>query len=327
MIGMKKSQREGEAGFLSLRLKDNMEKRGGVFVILVNWNQKTDIQECLESLQRTNYDNFRVMVIDNHSQDGSVELIRHRFPWVRMIENPTNLGFCAANNQGIKEGLRELADYFFVLNSDAIVGKETLKKLIVVMESDPRIGIAQPVFYYYNEPDKIWHSGGIIDLDHGYGPSADQISVLPDHLKSGFFETDFICGCGMLVRRNVFERVGLFDEDYFFSFEDIDLALRAKKNGFRLVTVSDAAVWHKLSGSAGGRPSGRHIYYSARNRLLFIRKNKTRPWYVYFPKEGKIYIRAFLGMIKRRNVKGLFFLVRAVWDFSLGVKGPGRPVC
>jgi GT2 family glycosyltransferase len=302
-----------------------MGKGGKVFVILVNWNQKTDIQECLESLQKINYDNITVTIVDNHSEDGSVEVIRKRFPWVRLIENPTNLGFCAANNQGLKEGLREKSDYFFVLNSDAIVGKETLTKLVAVMEPDPRIGIAQPVFYYYNEPDKIWHSGGTIDLDRGYGPRADQVTVLPDRLKTRFFETDFVCGCGMLVRRKVLERVGLFDEDYFFSFEDIDLALRAKKGGFKLVTVADAAVWHKLSGSAGRRLSGRHIYYSARNRLLFIKKNKTRPWYVYFPKESKVYIKALLGLIKRGNFQGLFPLVLGIWDFSLGVTGPGRP--
>jgi GT2 family glycosyltransferase len=302
-----------------------MEKGGKVFVILVNWNQKTDIQECLESLQKIHYDNFTVMIVDNHSEDDSVGFIRRRFPWARLIENPSNLGFCAANNQGLREGLREKADYFFVLNSDAIVGQETLTKLVAVMKSDPRIGIAQPVFYYYNEPDKIWHSGGVIDLDHGYGPSADQVAILPSGQKDGFFETDFICGCGMLVRRKVLERVGLFDEDYFFSFEDIDLALRAKKGGFKLVTVTDAAVWHKQEEAAGRRLSPRHIYYSARNRLLFIKKNKTRPWYVYFPKESRVYTKAFLGMIKRGNFKGLPPLVLGVWDFSLGVTGPGRP--
>jgi hypothetical protein len=197
-----------------------------------------------------------------------------------------------------------------------------LTKMVGVMDSDPAIGIAQPVFYFFAEPERIWHAGGTVSLDRGHGPKASTRL----EKAGGIYESDFISGCGMFVRREVFEKAGLFDEDYFFLFEDVDLALRAKNLGYRLVTAADASIWHKVSTSTGGALSPTHVYYYARNRLLFLKKNRTKPWCVYVPREVILYFRTFLSLLlKHGNIDGVRALFKGVKDYFTGVRGRGGP--
>lgn len=270
-----------------------------VYIIILNWNRKYDTLECLESLQYINYPNYKIIVVDNGSIDGSPQVIREKFPNITLIENKKNLGFAEGNNIAIKSALQEGADYVLLLNNDTIVDRNFLIQLVKVAESDPEIGICGPKIYHYDFPNKIWFAGGLIKggttLHIGGGKDDkgqfDKISVV-----------DYITGCAMLVKRKVFEKVGLLDPDYFCMFEDADLCLRNRRAGFKAVYVPNARVWHKISSSFGGFFSPYWAYYMGRSNILFIRKNARLMDWLAFPFYfTKYFFTLYLGSIFAKN--------------------------
>jgi GT2 family glycosyltransferase len=129
-----------------------------VDIIVLNWNGLRDTLHCLQSLKRADYPAFRVLVVDNGSSDASSTSIRQRFPEVTLIENSENLGFTGGNNIGMRQALEEEADYVLLLNNDTEVAPDAVRLLVETAESDPRIGIAGPIIYYYDRPKMIWEA-------------------------------------------------------------------------------------------------------------------------------------------------------------------------
>lgn len=214
-----------------------------VAVILLNWNNKGDTLECIESLKRVTYPNFEVLVVDNGSSDDSVSSIRAAYPDVTLIENKANLGFTGGNNVGIRQALANGADYVLLLNNDTVVDPAFLDKLVQVMESDPSIGIAGPKMYYYSEPRRIWCTGG--KVNHWRG---EAWNLGNDEIDVGNFDkltdVDFMNGCALIVTRKVLEDIGMLHEPMFCYFEENDFCARAKKHGYRIVYVPASKIWH-----------------------------------------------------------------------------------
>ena len=134
-----------------------------VYIILVNWNGKRDTLECLESLRSISYSNFKILVVDNASNDGSVEAIRQQFQHVEVICNKENLRFAGGNNVGILHALKNSADYVLLLNNDTVVKKNFLSELINIAESDTTIGMTCSKIYYYFDKQLLWFAGGVIE--------------------------------------------------------------------------------------------------------------------------------------------------------------------
>ncbi len=227
--------------------------------------------DCLNSLRKINYDNYKIVVVDNGSVDGSVFEIRKRFPEVEIIENKTNLGFAGGNNIGIKCAINNRADYVLLINNDTIVEENFLGELVNIGESDREIGILGSKICYYDEPKIIWSAGGKVNCLKNKG-----VHIGLNEIDKGQYdktkEADYLTGCCLLIKREVIEKIGVLAEDYFLYYEDTDFSLRTKKSGYKCFYVPESKIYHKVSRST--RPgSSSYIYYHTRNGLVLAKRN------------------------------------------------------
>lgn len=252
-----------------------------VTIVILNWNGKNDTIECLNSLNSITYNNHDIFVVDNGSTDGSVECLKALFPGIEIIETGSNLGYAGGNNVGIQQAIDSGADYVLLLNNDIVVDKAFLDELVNVAESDEKIGFVGPKVYFYDydgRRDVInfagakinYYRGAILrkgwrESDHG---QYDQVE-----------EMGFVEGSCVLVKRQVIEKVGVLDPEYFTYWEDIDWCARGYKAGYMSYYVPKSKIWHKISTSNVGM---RKIYYMSRNRILFLKKNASRSQIVAF---------------------------------------------
>jgi len=250
-----------------------------VAIIVLNWNGLTDTLACLESLQWLDYPNYEIMVVDNGSTDGSVSAIRGQFPAVTIIETGENLGFAGGNNVGMRHALENGADCVLLLNNDTEVAPDFLGRLVEAAEADPRVGMAGPMIYYYDQPEVIWSAGGEIDWRRG---CTRMVGL--DERDDGQFgraarEVDFVTGCAVLVRATALRQAGLLDERFFMYYEEVEWCVRTRRTGFRIIHVPSAHMWHKIAPGVQA-DSPRVHYYMTRNRLLFLKASKAgwRAW-------------------------------------------------
>jgi len=270
-----------------------------VSVITVNWNNFNDSAECLESLRKTTYPNFEVIVVDNGSEGDDVSLLKQRLgDSIRLIVNDKNSGFAGGCNIGIKDALARGADYVVLLNNDTVVAPDFIEGLVRVAQSDERVGIAGGKVFCYELPELIWFAGGIINYRTGRTP----IRGSGEADKGQFDEivrVDWISGCFMFISRDVLQAVGLLDERFFFGWEDVDLCVRAARKGFKVLFVPESRIWHKGFGiDKRDRLMGMPVYYATRGQFLFMDKHFAKP---------------------QLAVAWLYFAVtfpRCVWDYS-----------
>lgn len=261
-----------------------------VAIILVNWNGKNDTFACLASLRQVKSSReagsssagqkskVKCIVVDNGSTDDSVATIKRNFPDVEVIETGSNLGFVGGNNVGIQRALEDRFDFVWLLNNDTVVDKNALMPLLDACR-DNRVGIAGSKIYFapgreyhkkrYTDKDHgrvLWYAGGIIDWNNMYA-SHRGVDEVDNGQYDAVGETSFVTGCSMMIRREVIEKIGFFDEKFFAYLEDVDFCLRAKRLGYTLLYVPQSILWHKNAGSSGVG-SYTHQYYMTRNRLL-----------------------------------------------------------
>lgn len=290
-----------------------------VFIIILNWNQYDDTKECLESLDKLEYQNYDIVIVDNGSKDDSFEKLKKEFPRHAFIKNKENLGFACGNNIGIEFAMENKADYILLLNNDTKATPDFLSSLIEQSKNN-NIGIASPKIMFYSAPYKIWFVGG------GF------LSVIKKPFHKFYGQNDFFCqsdailadwvsGCCMLIKREVIEKIGMLDGDYFNNYEDVDFCVRAKKSGFNIAVIPQAKIYHKFAASMGGKFSPLYTYFRVRNNLLFFRKT-----YQYFYLILNFFIFPFYSILEsfRRfdlvGIKATFF---AVFDFLCGRYGYG----
>jgi GT2 family glycosyltransferase len=237
-----------------------------VSAIVLNWNGRDDLIECLESLTKVNYPNLEVIVVDNASTDGSVDAMRSKFD-VTIVENKQNLGFGGGCNSGLAIASGE---YLLFMNNDVIADEEFLTELVNVAESNPKIGIAGPKVYNYYRKNELSSTGGEISLAKGvmreFGAYEEDHGQY-DKIRN----VDFVTGCVMLVRKSLIDAIGTFDQQYFIYLDDVDFCMRASRAGFVTMYVPSSKIWHKVSATFG-YVSPLSFYYSLRNRIIFEKK-------------------------------------------------------
>ncbi len=251
-----------------------MEKADRVAVVIVNYNGEAYLAECLAALERQTFKQFSVLLLDNGSTDGSVELIERGFPQIKVIRSPVNLGFAAGNNRVIEHILeRKSAEYVFTLNNDVVLDKNCLESLVDTMNSSSGdVWSCQPKMYFFDEGSgkKIFNNAGIVIWRDG---SAFNRGI--NHADIGQYdgETDIFgtCAGASLYRRSALERTGLFDEDFFAYMEDVDIAWRGRLAGYRSLLCPEAMCRHR-HGASGGNPA-RKISLVERNRMCVLAKN------------------------------------------------------
>lgn len=256
-------------------------KEPRVVILVLNWNGKEVLKNCLKSLLKlTDYRNFKVVVIDNASTDNSVEMVRHEFKSVDLLENKENLGFVKGNNIGIKYALRKYKpDYILLLNNDIkIIQKNWLKKMIKVAESDRRIGLVGCKLIF---PDgRIQWAGRKREKNIFYLIFQTLSASLNPGIGMGEKESSFIgevntvSGACMMIKTELIKKIGLLDESLspFFQ-EDVEYSFRAWKYGWKVVYVGTSKVVHLQSYSFKRKKfTDEKLYLALRNSMIVCKK-------------------------------------------------------
>ena len=249
----------------------------GTWAVVVNWNGGEDNLHCLRSLVAQGLDEECLVVVDNGSHDGSPESIEAEFPGVVLLRNASNQGFALGCNRGIQHALDAGADAVFLVNNDVTLpAPDTLSTLERAFDEDPGVGIVGPRVLYAGDPTLVWCAGGQLTF-------RQNLSRMIGHREKDNLtfqvtrDVDYVPGCSMLVRRAVFEQVGLFHGDYFAYHEDLELCVRAAESGFRVRIVGGVAAHHDAHASTGGGYNARRKYMMGVNTVWFLRRHGT-PW-------------------------------------------------
>jgi len=247
-----------------------------VSVIIVNWNTRELLLQCLDSVLRSlKRIEVEAFVVDNGSNDGSIPSAKERFPTVRFIENKANVGFAKANNQAM-----ELAQgrYLLLLNPDTLVKEGAIEKMVSFMDNHPEAGIAGPQL--------LSEDGSKQNSIANFPSLATELlnknllrQLFPETYPgkerdyTGPIEVDSVVGACMIVRRDAVKRVGSLDEDYFLFLEETDWCYRMKRGGWKIYHVPDAEIYHFQGKAAAAEKERARVEYY-RSRYLFFRKNR-----------------------------------------------------
>ena len=248
-----------------------------VSIIILNWNGWKDTLECLQSVQKINYPNFHILVVDNGSTDESLVEIRRAFPDVALLETGKNLGYAGGNNAGIARALALQAEFVLLLNNDTIVDPNILTAFVEAACAFPSAGIFGAKSYYYSKPDTIWSLGGKWDKDTSEIMFISQGEIDTAASKVQPFEVDYVIGCALFCRVAMIQKLGMMEEAFFLNFEEMDWCYRARSAGYLSYSVPAAKLWHKVSVSFGGAESPMWKYFMTRNELLWASRHLSLP--------------------------------------------------
>jgi glycosyltransferase involved in cell wall biosynthesis/GT2 family glycosyltransferase len=325
-----------------------------VTIVVLNRNGAGDVRECLESVLQNTYPDFDVILVDNASEDGSVETVKSwasgrsevesrlissagrpkpvsfreidpdspgqpeggEQPFLTIISSKANLGFAGGHNLGIAVALKRSARYVLLMNSDIVVDRDFLRPLVERIQS-PGVGAVGPVVLDYAREDIIWQAGGKVYPDRGWAQRRHAGRPLSD-LGAEHSQVSYLPGCALLIDTAVLEAVGLLDTDYFLYFEDTDWLTRVRSLGWKVVLVPASKVWHKETYFGALAKLTYGPYYFARNRLIFTRKNYPR----YLPTALIWSLRhGILDNILRRRWSSLAMSLLGMWDFFTAKTG------
>ena len=324
-----------------------------VYIVVVNYNGWADTIECLESVLRSDYPAYRVIVCDNGSTDGSGDRIQ---AWaegrlaveatgplapltaqpvpkpvphgvLEVLHSPVNRGFAGGNNLALRAALaRGDLEFAWLLNNDTVVEPDALSWLVERLRRDPRAGICGSTIRFYNDPSRVQAYGG---------DSYNKWFGIPRHIErvdgrmgeaEAYVEARmaFVMGTSMLVTRSFLQHVGLMCEDYFLFFEELDWATRGRDR-FRLAYAPQSVVYHKSGRSTGltsTEYNARSDYYMNRSQLLFARRHTPAALF-------SIFLRHLLVLgnsVFRGRWHRVSMLARIYADLARGRYAPGRAI-
>ena len=275
-----------------------------ISVIIPNWNGAHHLPACLDSLGQQTFRSFETLVVDNASQDESLAVLS-RYPDVRVVALSENQGFTGACNTGFRRAQGEIQ---VLLNNDTEVAPDWLAEVAVAFEQHPEVGLVASKMLLFDRRDTFHTAGDYVTLDgmaHNRGVwEKDQGQY--DRAAYVFSA----CGGSSAYRKAMLDEVGLLDDDFFFSFEDIDLAWRAQLMGWRCLYVPDAVVYHKLKASGGGVTAS---FHDGRNRIYTLVKNYPpdlwqKHWREVLGAQWHLVwaaLRAFRGEAARATLRGV----------------------
>jgi len=292
-----------------------------VFIIILNWNGRADTIECLESLRKIGYRDYKIVVVDNGSTDGSADVIPKKyFQDVAFIETKKNLGFAGGNNIGINYALENDAEFILLLNNDTIVEPDFLTELVKAAQADDKIGIVGPMINFYDNRDTIWFGGGKINWLKTKGSHVSYgLQTTRSPLTAGSdYSTGYLTGCCLLIKRKVIEKIGFLSEDYFLYYEDTDWCLRSRQAGFETVLAPAAKIYHKQSRSAQ-EFSYPYVYYHSRNGLIL--GSKFGPRFLIYLLSAWIFLKQMVKLVLGYKKNWARPVMRGVTDFWRGRRG------
>lgn len=280
-----------------------------VYIIILNWNGWKDTIECIESLQKSNYRKFCIVIVDNDSSDNSIYYIKE---WANnndrdlkikeynysksklckfynenldlvLIKSDKNLGFAGGNNIGIEYALSQRdSDYIWVLNNDVIVEENCIFELVKYSNHHKDKGVIGSTIIEYYDPTKIQYAGGasfnLLTCTSNMRYAGIDIKDLDRKHTMESKDIDYVGGCSMFFRHEVLSKIGKLSEDYFLYFEEIDYSMKLKESNYKIGWCKDSHIYHKCGSSIGSkniisRKSTISEYYSNLSAMRFIKKH------------------------------------------------------
>ena len=253
-----------------------------ITLVTVTYNGADVWEPFFRSLKAQQGVDWRLVVVDNQSRDGTVEMLRRLEgnPRVTLVLNDANAGVAAANNQGIRLGLANGSSRIVLINNDVEFGPDLLRQLdAALLEQDA--DAVSPLIPFFDAPERIWYAGGyflrwrgVMNVHEHEGEPLATVGTAP-------FQTDYAPTCCVMFDRSVFERVGLMDERYFVYWDDTDFLWRMKLAGVKLIVDPRVQLLHKVSISTGGKLSDFSMRYNFRNQVFYVRKFHGSAWALY----------------------------------------------
>jgi hypothetical protein len=292
-------------------------QKNGLWVVIPTYNRADDLIQCLDSLSKAGLAMDHIVVVDNASEDNTIELVEHHYPNVHKISLDNNLGATGASNKGFDFALERGADYVLRLDSDTVVAQDFLEPLVEIAESNPVIGAVSPKIYYYDNPEEIWYAG--VDAQPLiFGAINGHRHELDSPENSQLRRVDYIWAAAMLIKRDVLQKTSGFDTDFFVYHEEIDFCERIRAAGFQLVFVPNSKVWHKVGSSANNAWTA---YHWNRSKMLLYRKqagNVLHKVFLIFYALIYVLVDALLNLLHLRKKSGnrgpLKDASRGLWD-------------
>lgn len=300
-----------------------MKKKAKLPIIsasITNWNGKDYCLDCLKSISKLNYPRklLDVMVVDNASSDGSVEAIKKKYPWVRVFLQNKNIGFTAGMNVGLRNARGK---YTLILNNDEILEKDSVLELVKAAETSNKIAMAGAKVYSMDYPKQIQCMWGNLDKKTMH---VDRIGLgEEDHGQyEDIVEADYV-SFPSIIRNNALKKIGYLDERYFYGFEDVDIMIRLKEAGYKLVFVPKAKIWHK-GAVAFGVNTPKSIYFLERNNLLARKKFNGMTLMEHYKNMRFMISCLLLALIGQKDQRSLnLAVVKAIFDFYFNRFGAG----
>lgn len=250
-----------------MEISKNKEKEPLVSIIIVNFNRKKMLKNCINSVLQSDYPNLEVIVVDNNSSDGSCEMLKEEFSKVRLLEERKNIGYAAGNNLGI---FHARGEFIVLLNNDTIVCNSWLTELLIKAKSHPE-HFYQPKILFINSK-RINSTGNKINL-FGFSYPSD-IGKIDFNQHKGLKKANYASGACVLASRKLIDEIGLLDESHLFAFyEDVNWGWRASLLGHSSFCVSSSIIYHKWGGTYGNQISPKKFQLIEQGRLATILKN------------------------------------------------------
>ena len=247
-----------------------------ISAVIVTRNRKEELIECIDSLLKSQCKISEIIVVDNGSAEPVSRLLKGRFSRLKIVREEENVGAAAGRNIGIKNSS---GSYYFFTDDDATIDKNTLCDILELFKTKKRVGIVQPKVYDKDKPDFLQGTGHTINLLTGrakaWGVMEKDVGQYGEDREIPM--TGGIC----LVKKEVIDKIGMFDEDYFIPYEDSDLCIRATKAGFKVYCSGNAKAWHQGKKITAVSPrlewmgitTPERAYRVARNKMIFMRKH------------------------------------------------------
>jgi GT2 family glycosyltransferase len=296
-----------------------------VAIILVNWNSYEFTNDCIASLKKVSYLNFRIVVVDNGSIDGSGKQLQQEQPDIIVLFSEDNKGFTGGNNIGLEYAIKNDFDYALMLNNDTFVEPDFLDHLVQYLEQNPNTGVVQPRIYFNHDRKLLWNGGTgysyLIGWPYTHGESK---LARPSHLR--IKEIPWVTGCAFMVRTSILKQTGLLAQNMFIYSEDVDLSFRIKNSGYCLTYLPTSIVYHIAGSSNKKKVKDKEgivnpiVHYLNQRNRIWVQKKYT-PWYcvptvILF---NFFYITLIMGYFAaRRRPKKLMAIINGVKD---GING------
>jgi len=297
-----------------------------VAILILNYESSDDVEELIKSIESMGRIDLLPIIVDNHSISDSFSKLQERFKNCVIIRAPSNLGYAAGNNLGIRYIEERNIPFTWILNPDTVVTKSTLDELLSGAASSPTTDIWGSLITYYDRRNVIWFGGGFVSFGNqtsiGHMYHEKNINVAP----STPFDVDYVTGASIFCRTSVFSRAGLIPEHYFLYFEETDWCMRAKRRGLKIQVNPLSVLAHKKRSQVGQMPTKYYMYYFVRGAILFRLRYSGADKERARREVMDTFVNPWLSRITQANPQERYFFeqlaLRAIDDGVHGRSGP-----